>query len=106
MPNGQAHLMVNLAEDEFKTYPAPRSEHICKHSGAVFAGPHAKSVVIDTRRRWRCRSAGKSCACWWKKSSSALILYHPAFDSHCSQQRISSKRSWFCSLQTTRLERT
>src|SRR5207302_700125 len=64
MPNGQAHLMVNLAEDEFKTYPAPRSEHICKHSGAVVAGPHAKSVVIDTRRRWRCRSAGKSCACW------------------------------------------
>jgi len=25
MPNGQAHLMVNLAEDEFKTYTAARS---------------------------------------------------------------------------------
>src|SRR2546429_4517696 len=47
----RSHLMVNLAEDEFKTYPAPRSEHICKHSGAVDAGPHAKSVVIDTRDR-------------------------------------------------------
>jgi hypothetical protein len=47
MPNGQAHLIVNLAEDECKTYPAACSEQICKYSGAV-APPHAKSVVIDT----------------------------------------------------------
>lgn len=52
MPNGQAHLMVNLAEDEFRTYGA-RAELLSKHSGAVVAGPHAKSVVIDTRaQRW------------------------------------------------------
>ncbi len=52
MPNGQAHLMVNLAEDEFTTYGG-RGERISKHSGAVIAGPHAKSVVIDTRaQRW------------------------------------------------------
>jgi len=53
MPNGQAHLMVNLAEDEFPTYGATRAEEISKHSGAVVTGPHAKSVVIDTRaQRW------------------------------------------------------
>jgi AraC-like DNA-binding protein len=53
MPNGQAHLMVNLAEDEFRTYGAARAEQISRHSGAVVAGPHAKSVVIDTRaQRW------------------------------------------------------
>ena len=52
MPNGQAHLIVNLAEDEFKTDPAASSEQICKHSGAVVAGPHAKSVVKSIRERW------------------------------------------------------
>jgi AraC-like DNA-binding protein len=53
MPNGRAHLMVNLAEDEFKTYRLARSEQMCKHSGAVVAGPHAKSLIIDTRaQRW------------------------------------------------------
>lgn len=45
MPNGQAQLIANLAEDEFKT-PAAASVLICKHSGAVIAGPDAKSVVI------------------------------------------------------------
>lgn len=35
MPNGQAQLIANLAEDEFKTYPAAASVLICKHSGAI-----------------------------------------------------------------------
>ncbi len=53
MPNGQAHLMVNLAEDEFKTYDPVRTELLDRHSGAVLAGPHAQSMVIDTRdQRW------------------------------------------------------
>jgi AraC-like DNA-binding protein len=53
MPNGQAHLMVNLAEDEFRTYDAVRTERIDRHAGAVLAGPHARSTVIDTReQRW------------------------------------------------------
>jgi AraC-like DNA-binding protein len=53
MPNGQAHLMVNLAEDEFRTYGEARAEEVCEHSGAVVAGPYAQSVVIDTRaQRW------------------------------------------------------
>ena len=51
MPNGHTHLIVKLAEDEFKTDPAASSEQICKHSGAVVAGPHAKSVVKSIRER-------------------------------------------------------
>ena len=53
MPNGQAHLLVNLAEDEFSTYGGARADRVYEYSGAVVAGPHAKSVVIDTRaQRW------------------------------------------------------
>lgn len=53
VPSGAAHLMVNLAEDEFRTYPrAIRSDVAC-HRGAVFAGPHACSTVLDTHDfRW------------------------------------------------------
>jgi len=53
VPNGQAHLMVNLAEDEFRTYNAVRPAHVTRQGGAVLAGPHAQPVVIDTReQRW------------------------------------------------------
>lgn len=53
MPNGQAHLMVNLGEDEFKTYDPVRTERMARHSGAVLSGPHARPMVIDTReQRW------------------------------------------------------
>lgn len=45
--------MVNLAEDEFPTYGVAPAEQVSRHSGAVVTGPHAKSVVIDTRaQRW------------------------------------------------------
>lgn len=53
MPNGQAHLMVNVAEDEFRTYDPERPERTNRHSGAVLAGPHGSSTIIDTRaQRW------------------------------------------------------
>lgn len=53
IPNGQAHLMVSLAEDEFRVYDAARTERMNRHCGAVLAGPHARSTVIDTRaQRW------------------------------------------------------
>lgn len=48
MPNGQAHLMVNLAGDEFRTYGAAGAKQASHYSGAVVTGPHSKSVVIDT----------------------------------------------------------
>ena len=53
MPNGRTHLMVNLAEDEFRTYGKAGADRVSEHSGAVVAGPHAHPVVIDTRaQRW------------------------------------------------------
>jgi AraC-like DNA-binding protein len=49
MPNGQAHLMVNLGEKEFRTYSGLRGEQQhCHSSGVVLVGPHSKPVVIDT----------------------------------------------------------
>ncbi len=51
VPNGQAHLMINLAEDEFRTYDRSRPARIDSHSGAVLAGPHAQSLIIDTRQQ-------------------------------------------------------
>jgi hypothetical protein len=51
VPNGQVHLMVNLAEDEFRTYRGSRAEQRHGQCGTVIAGPHAKSVVIDTREQ-------------------------------------------------------
>ncbi len=53
VPNGQAHLMINLAEDAFRTYDRVRPALATTHAGAVLAGPHAQSVVLDTRQfRW------------------------------------------------------
>jgi AraC-like DNA-binding protein len=53
MPSGQAHLMVNLAEDEFRTYDRVRPERKERHCGAVFSGPHSQSTILDTAQfRW------------------------------------------------------
>jgi AraC-like DNA-binding protein len=53
MPNGQAHLMVNLAEDEFRTYDPARTERMHPHAGTVLSGPRDRSTVLDTRElRW------------------------------------------------------
>jgi AraC-like DNA-binding protein len=53
VPNGQAHLMINLAEDEFRIYDPSQTNRVNRQSGAVLAGPHARSAVIDTREQ-RC----------------------------------------------------
>jgi len=53
IPSGQAHLMVNLAEDEFRTYAGATNREVQRHSGTVFAGPHGRSIVLDTHDfRW------------------------------------------------------
>jgi AraC-like DNA-binding protein len=53
VPNGQAHLMINLAEDEFRAYDPAQTDKVNRGSGAVLAGPHARSAVIDTgEQRW------------------------------------------------------
>ena len=53
LPNGRIHLMVNLDEDEFRTYAGAGGETVCRTHGAVLGGPHAKATVIDTREQ-RC----------------------------------------------------
>ncbi len=53
VPSGQAHLMINLSEDEFRTYPRATRNEADRHPGAVLAGPHARSTVLDTHDfRW------------------------------------------------------
>ena len=45
--------MVNLDEDEFRTYGGPGCGTVRRVRGAVLAGPHGRSVTIDTReQRW------------------------------------------------------
>jgi AraC-like DNA-binding protein len=53
LPTGQAHLMVNLEEDEFRTYSGPHCENVHRSSGAVLSGPHGKTVTIDTMEQGR-----------------------------------------------------
>ena len=53
LPTGQAHLMVNLDEDEFRTYGGPDCGTVHRFRGAVLAGPHGRCVAIDTREQRR-----------------------------------------------------
>jgi AraC-like DNA-binding protein len=43
--------MVNLSEDEFRTYDGADSSAVRRTRGAVLEGPHARPRVIDTRSR-------------------------------------------------------
>lgn len=52
LPTGHIHLLVNLYEDEFRTYNVPDCLAGQTH-GAVLAGPRSRSTVIDTREQ-RC----------------------------------------------------
>jgi AraC-like DNA-binding protein len=45
--------MVNLDEDEFRTYSGPDCGTVHRVRGAVLAGPHGRSVAIDTREQRR-----------------------------------------------------
>jgi AraC-like DNA-binding protein len=49
LPNGQAHLMINLAEDQFRSYSGADCERVQTTRGAVLAGPHGQATVLDTR---------------------------------------------------------
>ena len=48
LPNGQAHLMFNLGENEFRTYHGADCATLHRYSGAVLAGPHGLATAIDT----------------------------------------------------------
>jgi AraC-like DNA-binding protein len=48
LPSGQAHVMINLGEDEFRRYEGSGCEIIHRTRGAVLAGPHGRHTGIDT----------------------------------------------------------
>ena len=49
LPVGRIHLMVNLCEDEFRTYGGPDCATVHRTHGAVLDGPHSQPIVIDTK---------------------------------------------------------
>ena len=53
LPGGRVHLMVNLYEDEFRTYHGADCLTVHRTRGAVFAGPNSRATVIDTREQRR-----------------------------------------------------
>ncbi|HLK21229.1 MAG TPA: helix-turn-helix domain-containing protein [Bryobacteraceae bacterium] len=53
LPGGRIHLMVNLDEDEFRTYHGPDCATVRRTSGAILGGPNSQASVIDTREQ-RC----------------------------------------------------
>ena len=53
LPTGQSHLMVNLDEDEFRTYSGPECKMVHRRGGAVLAGPHGRCTALDTNEQRR-----------------------------------------------------
>jgi AraC-like DNA-binding protein len=51
LPNARTHLLVNLHEDEFRTYRGQDCATVQRTHGAVLGGPASKSTVIDTREQ-------------------------------------------------------
>ena len=48
LPNGTMTVMVNLAEDEFRTYSGPGGQTVHRAVGAMLSGPDPRAVMIDT----------------------------------------------------------
>jgi AraC-like DNA-binding protein len=48
MPTAGVDLMVNLFEDEFRTYHGADLTEVHRVPGAILGGPHSSSTVIDT----------------------------------------------------------
>ena len=49
LPSGRIDLMVNLHEDEFRTYTGADCSIVRRTNGAVLGGPHSQASVIDTK---------------------------------------------------------
>src|SRR5437879_8067894 len=78
LPNGQAHLMVNLDEDEFRTYAGSDCGTVHRFRGAVLAGPHGRPTAIDTREQRRL------IAVEFKLGGAAAFLHMPLSEA-CDQ---------------------
>ena len=53
LPNGTMGLMINLEQDEFRTYHGPGATLVRRAPGAVLGGPDPRAVVIDTAEQRR-----------------------------------------------------
>ena len=53
LPSGHVSLMVNLHEDELRTYHGPDAAIVRRTRGAAFSGPQAAPSVIDTEEQRR-----------------------------------------------------
>lgn len=53
LPTGQAHLLVNLDQDEFRTYGGADCSIVQTSRGAILAGPHGRSAGLDTEEQRR-----------------------------------------------------
>jgi AraC-like DNA-binding protein len=53
LPSGRVSLMVNLHEDEFRSYHGPGHAAVRRIGGAMLAGPSAEHCVIDTAEQRR-----------------------------------------------------
>jgi AraC-like DNA-binding protein len=51
MPTGGASLVINLAEDEIRSYSGPDDSIVSRHPGAVIVGACSRYTVIDTREQ-------------------------------------------------------
>src|SRR5215472_16287981 len=51
LPGARTHIMVNLFEDEFRTYHGAKASDIRRTMGAVLGGPSSQATVIDTREQ-------------------------------------------------------
>jgi AraC-like DNA-binding protein len=51
LPSGTMQLLINVAEDEIRTYDGADYATIHRTLGAVLQGPHARPTVIDTRQQ-------------------------------------------------------
>ena len=51
LPTAHVSLMVNLHEDEFRTYDGPTGPPALRTRGAILAGPRLRHLVIDTEEQ-------------------------------------------------------
>ena len=49
MPTGAGSLIINLAEDEIRSYHGPNDSALQRLPGAIIVGAYSKYTVIDTR---------------------------------------------------------
>ncbi len=51
LPNGDCALIINLVEDETRSYSGACDEVVQRYPGAVLCGPYSRYFVIDTREQ-------------------------------------------------------